>query len=67
MKLVDEWKQCWKWLSVHCMTLGAAIQGAWLYIPEDMKQSMPPQLVTVVTIALLALGVFGRLIKQGKS
>jgi hypothetical protein len=65
LNLVEDWKDAWKWISVNCMVLAGAIQGAWLYIPEDMKQSLPPHLVTGVTIALLFIGVGGRLTKQG--
>lgn len=65
--LVEDWRKAWTWFSVHAMMLAAAIQGAWLQIPDDMKASIPPQLVQYVTIALLVFGVAGRLIKQGES
>lgn len=64
MTLVDNAKQAWRWLSVQAMIVAAAIQGAWLFIPEDMKSSIPPNVVQGVTLALLALGVAGRLVKQ---
>lgn len=63
-ELVDEWRSAWKWISVNCMVLAGAIQGAWVYIPEDMKASIPPHLVSGVTVSLLLLGVLGRLKKQ---
>ncbi len=66
MRLVDDWKSCWKWLSVNCMILAGSIQGAWAAISDDMKQYIPHHLVTGLTIGLLVLGVIGRLIKQGK-
>lgn len=67
MKLVPDYKQCHKWVSMHCMVLAGAVQGAWVYIPEDMRQSIPSKLITIITIGLLILGVVGRLIKQGKN
>lgn len=66
IKLIEDWRNARRWFSVNAMLLAAAIQGAWLQIPEDMKASIPPQLVQYVTIALLVFGVVGRLIKQGK-
>lgn len=30
MKLDPNWKQSWRWLSMHAMTLALAVQGAWL-------------------------------------
>lgn len=63
-KLVDDWKQCWKWFSTQAMALAVAIQGAWMFIPQDMKDSIPKDLIGYVTMALLVLGVAGRLVHQ---
>ena len=64
--LVEDWRSAWKWISVNCMVVPGAIQGAWLYIPDDLKQSLSPHLVSGITIALLALGLAGHLKKQEK-
>jgi len=64
MKLVDDIEHCWKWISMWCMTLAGAIQGAWVFIPDDLKASMPHNLVQGATIALLVLGVAGRVVDQ---
>lgn len=63
-KLVDDWKQSWKWFSTQAMALGVAIQGAWMMIPEDMKTSLPQNAICYATMILLVLGVIGRLVKQ---
>ncbi len=65
IELVEGWRCAHKWVSTNCMVLAGALQGAWLYIPPDMKASVPPKLVAGVTIALLVLGVIGRMFKQG--
>lgn len=64
--LIDDWKQSWKWFSTQAMALAVSIQGAWMFIPEDMKESVPKDLIGYVTVALLVLGVVGRLVKQRK-
>ena len=64
LRLVDDWRSAWRWISMNCMVLCAAIQGAWVYIPDDMRSSIPHHLVSGVTIALLIFGVIGRVIKQ---
>jgi hypothetical protein len=64
MRLVDDWRECWRWISFNCMTVAAALQGAWVYVPEDMRQSIPPELVSIITVLLLTLGIVGRLLKQ---
>lgn len=66
MKLVDDFKQCWRWLSIQAMVLAGAVQGAWTFVPDDMRTSIPPHIVQGVTIALLVLGVAGRLVDQSK-
>lgn len=65
MRLVDDFKSAWRWFSVQAMALAIAVQGAWEVLPPDMKAGIPPKLVTYVTLGLLALGVLGRLVKQG--
>lgn len=73
MKLVDNWKKAWKWFSMHCMAAAAAIQAlyeaiqkAWISIPDDMKVTLSHTLVSGITIGLLVLGIFGRIVKQDK-
>lgn len=65
-ELVEDWRKAWRWFSVNAMIVAAAIQGALLQIPDDMKTHIPEALVSGSTIALLILGVVGRLIKQDK-
>lgn len=65
MKLVADWKRAWTWNSVHAMTAAIALQGAWAAIPDDLKMHVPGALVNGVTVALLVLGVVGRLRDQG--
>lgn len=64
MKLVADWKRAWKWLSVQAMVVAGSIQGAWIFIPEDMKTSIPSGVVQGCTLVLLVLGVVGRLVDQ---
>lgn len=66
MRLVEDARKAWKWISVQAMALAGAIQVAWLSIPDDMKASIPAKYVTVLTLGLLVLGIAGRLVKQGK-
>ena len=64
MKMVEDWQKAYKWFSVRAMVLASAIQGAWIYIPDDMRATIPHSFVSIATIALLCLGVAGRLIQQ---
>jgi hypothetical protein len=64
IKLVSDWKDCWKWFSTNCMLVSVAIQATWLNVPEDLKSSLPECLITIVTIVFLVLGFVGRLVHQ---
>lgn len=64
MKLVENAKQAWKWLSVQMMFLAGAVQSAWEMAPADLKSSLDATTVYYITISLLILGMLGRFIKQ---
>lgn len=64
MELIHNWRKAYRMLSVQAMSLAAALQGAWVYIPDDMKTHIPANLITGVTVALLVLGIIGRMVKQ---
>jgi hypothetical protein len=64
MKLIEEWRRAWRMLSVQAMGLALAIQGAWPEVPADLKAQLPQNLVHWVSVALLVLGIVGRLVKQ---
>lgn len=67
MKLVPNARRAWRWFSVQAMAGSVALQGAWLALPPEMKAMVPDQVVMAATIALLVLGVIGRLVDQGGS
>jgi hypothetical protein len=48
------------------MALATALQGGWLALPEDMKARVPADWVDALTIAVLVLGVIGRIVDQGQ-
>lgn len=62
--LVDNAGSAWRWLSVQAMALAGAVQGAWLAMPDELKTSIPAHWVQYLTVALLVLGIVGRLVKQ---
>lgn len=64
MKFVEDAKQAWRWFSVQAMVIAAALQGAWVYTPDEMRATVPHGVVGAITIVLLVLGVAGRLVDQ---
>jgi hypothetical protein len=63
-RLVDDWRECWRWISMQAMAIALALQGAWMAVPEDLRANLPSWLITAVTIVLLVLGMIGRLLTQ---
>jgi len=65
MKLVPNARKAWRWISMQAMGVAVALQGAWVFIPPDLKSRVGDDTAAWVTGALLVLGMIGRLVKQG--
>lgn len=64
MKLVDNWQQSWKWLSMQASAAVTTISVTWIALPVDIRS---PRLQTAEEWTIAALGamaMFGRLINQ---
>lgn len=64
LEIIPDWRHAWKWVSVNCMALTLAIDGSWLAIPQDMRDHLPNHIASLITVALMALGILGRFVKQ---
>lgn len=65
MKLISNWKEAPKFISMQCMAVAVALQGSWEVMPIPLKDQLPDGVVTGLSITLLVLGMIGRLVKQG--
>lgn len=64
MKLVPDWKDAWKWLSVHIATILTVINALQASLLQVQGFLTPTQLA--VTNAVLGmLVIWGRLVQQG--
>lgn len=64
MKLIDNWRQAWRFVSVQAMALALALQGVWINLPDDLRALIPDKLALSITAGILVLGLIGRLIQQ---
>lgn len=64
MKMIEDWKQAYKWASTRCMALAATVQATWISIPEDTRAQVPAYLVSGLTVGLLVMGVIGRITQK---
>jgi len=64
MRLVEDAKRAWRWLSVQAMALAIVILGSWIAMPDDLRSAIPTWAGAIVAITILVLGIVGRLVKQ---
>jgi hypothetical protein len=64
MKLVPDWKKALTWFSVQVPALNVAFLATWSALPEKFQDSLPMPWVIGIAVALIVLGVLGRLVKQ---
>lgn len=77
MKLVDDWKDWWRWWSLRLAALGTAITSvmiaypdaalsAWNILPEDIKATLPPDYIALIGVGIFACSMVARVVKQEK-
>lgn len=66
IKLVENWRSAWKWFSVHCLWISAAIPNVWVSLPPDLKASIPASHMSVIAGVIAVCGIIGRLVDQEK-
>lgn len=64
MRLIDDWKACWKYASIWCNTIGVAISGAYGSFYEQLKDNIPPKYMMITTGVVFIMGIVGRVISQ---
>ena len=73
MKLVEDWKDAWKWLSVNIAAIMALLNAAQVTLSnvQSLQEQMPafviltPSQLAVTNAILGMLVIWGRLIQQG--
>ena len=65
MKLVEDWKQAYKWLSVHIAAVMAILNALQASVSQVQGFLSPTQLA-VVNAILGVMVIFGRLVSQSK-
>ncbi len=62
LRLVDNWKSAWKWLSAQALAITGALNLAWAALPDKMQDAIPPTTLAWMSGAVLAIGFIGRLV-----
>lgn len=66
MRLVKEWRRCWRMFSMQSMAVSTALLAAWGLLPDNLVEALPSGVITTVAIVVLVLGMIGRIIDQPK-
>lgn len=64
MKLIVDIRRVHRYFSTQAMMIAVGVQGAWVSIPDDLRNSVPHWVPQAVTGVLLAAGIVGRCIDQ---
>jgi len=66
MKLVDNWRNGWKWFSCHCMALAAIMIAVYyFFLPDDLRMAIPAKEFAWVVLVVIVVGLAARFIDQG--
>lgn len=77
VRLVDGWRQAWRWWSVRLNAIGLIILswvqfdpvgalGVWNMMPHPVRMVLPSNFVMLAGLVLFALSMIARLVKQPK-
>lgn len=77
MKLIDNWKESWRFWSMRLAALGTAIATVlvaspeaayttWSVLPQEVKEMLPPEWTPLIGIGIFACSMVARVIKQQK-
>lgn len=64
MTLIPNIKQTWKMFSIQAQTINAALLVSWQSLPATFQTILPVQYLIIIAVALLLLGIVGRVIQQ---
>lgn len=78
MKLIDEWKESWKYLSIQINTLGIFILallaempshllGTWSLLPQEIKDVLDKEHLVYLGIIFMVLSILGRIVSQSNT
>ena len=64
MKLVDDWKDFWKWHSTQILAILAAMPVVWAQLPPDLKAAIPDEYLPYIASLVALSGILARVKKQ---
>lgn len=59
-RLIWNWREAYKWMSIQFIALGAAIQLALMAFPDAIRAYLPDPVTHTIAIFCLAAAAYGR-------
>ena len=63
-KLIHNWKEAWKMISVQLNTIGIAISAQYALMYDHLKEIVPPKMMMTVVAVVFIAGIVARITKQ---
>lgn len=67
MKLVDNWKKAWRWVSMQLMSVVVFLPFLWDELPVEVKSYIPDNWLPYILAGVALLAMIGRMVDQGGS
>lgn len=67
MKLIDQWRQWWRFWSVRLSAVALVLEAlgqAWAQLPDDVKALLPSSTLHLLSGVFVACSMIARIIKQ---
>ena len=64
MRLIPDWRKCWRYYSTQALVALAALPLVWASIPVEVQMMVPDAWRPWLLSAMALAGIAGRLVKQ---
>ena len=64
MKLVSDWRDAWRWTSVHILSALTVAPLVWVELPADLKSQIPEAWYPWIICGVAFFGLIGRVRDQ---
>lgn len=64
MRLISDWRNCWRYYSVQALVAIAALPAIWASLPYEAQMMLPEAWRPWLFSALAVSGVIGRVVSQ---
>jgi anti-sigma-K factor RskA len=64
MKLIENWRDAWRFYSVQALAVIAALPIVWASLPPEWQAEVPGEWIKVMVVVVAVSGILGRVLQQ---